>query len=199
MDKFEYGERLWHNGKQAVIREYGEVDCLIQYLSYPMGRHAVPTRTLSKEKQMTRMELDKNIGVGFIQVGDVVYPATAKLTTASTGEGMMYVSGGSFKDINPLEFGFGISTSIKPKQIIYSGFKTICIFDDDTKIMTQPSIEDLYDPEVGVAMCIMEKLYGSRSKFLKAVKEGYLQMSIDEVIQRQNTKIAKKKEKAKGK
>jgi len=192
MDKFEYGERVWYNGKQAVIREYGEENCLIQYLSMPIGRSCVPTESLSKEKNMQQ-------GVGFIQVGDTTYPATAKLTTASTGEGMMYVSGGSFKDINPLEFGFGISTSIKPKQIIYSGFKTICIFDDDTKIMTQPSIEDLYDPEVGVAMCIMEKLYGSRSKFLKAVKDGYLQMSIDEVIQRQNTKIAKKKEKAKGK
>ena len=192
MDKFEYGERVWYNGKQAVIREYGEENCLIQYLSMPIGRSCVSTESLSKEKNMQQ-------GVGFIQVGDTTYPATAKLTTASTGEGMMYVSGGSFKDINPLEFGFGISTSIKPKQIIYSGFKTICIFDDDTKIMTQPSIEDLYDPEVGVAMCIMEKLYGSRSKFLKAVKDGYLQMSIDEVIQRQNTKIAKKKAKAKGK
>lgn len=175
MDKFEYGERVWHNGKQAVIREYGDTDCVIQYLSRPMGSSIVPTHTLSKEKKMTRMELNDSMGIGFIQVGDDLIPATAHMSVGSTGEGTLIISGDSFKKFAPLEFGFETSYSLKPKKIIFNGSTTTCIFEDDTKYHSRPTIDDDFDPGVGVAMCIMKKLYGSRSKFENSVKKGYVQ------------------------
>ena len=63
----------------------------------------------------------------------------------------------------------------KPSQIIYNGTTTICIFSDGDKVIARPSNDDSFDPEVGVAMCIMKRLYGSRTAFQKAVDNGYRQ------------------------
>lgn len=41
---------------------------------------------------------------------------------------------------------------------------------DGTKLAVVP--KDEYDPEVGVAMCIAKKYFGSRNQFTKAVKRA---------------------------
>lgn len=61
------------------------------------------------------------------------------------------------------------------KQIIYNGVTTVCIFHDDTKVISRPQKGENYDKETGVAMCIAKYIYGSRSKFLKAVEKGHQQ------------------------
>lgn len=77
------------------------------------------------------------------------------------------------KDINIL-VSFEAESS-EPVQIIYNGTTTICIFPDGEKEIARPSKDDNFDPEVGVAMCIVRRIFGSRSAFQKAVKSGYKQ------------------------
>lgn len=54
------------------------------------------------------------------------------------------------------------------KQIIINPPATIIIWKDGTKTVCKSNEE--YDPEVGVAMCITKKYFGSRNQFTKAVK-----------------------------
>ena len=60
----------------------------------------------------------------------------------------------------------------KIKQIIINPPATITIWKDGTKTVCKSNEE--YDPEVGVAMCIAKKYFGSRNQFTKAVKEAMI-------------------------
>jgi len=62
-----------------------------------------------------------------------------------------------------------------PKSIIFNGTTTICIFGDGTKVISRPQKGEKFDKETGVAMCIAKYIYGSRSKFLKAIEKGHQQ------------------------
>jgi hypothetical protein len=62
---------------------------------------------------------------------------------------------------------------LTPKQIIFNGVTTVCIFGDGTKIIARPQDGERFDKETGVAMCIAKYLFGSRSKFLDAVKRAH--------------------------
>lgn len=58
------------------------------------------------------------------------------------------------------------------KKIMYNTVKgiTTVIFDDGTHVMTKCSTNgEKFDPEIGLAMCIAKKHYGSRNKFKKVV------------------------------
>ena len=46
---------------------------------------------------------------------------------------------------------------------------TTVLFKDGTKIMTKATDNDTFNPEVGLAMCIMKKLYGTRSNYKRVV------------------------------
>lgn len=54
------------------------------------------------------------------------------------------------------------------KQIIINPPATIIIWKNGTKTVCKSNEE--YGPEVGVAMCIAKKYFGSRNQFTKAVK-----------------------------
>lgn len=56
----------------------------------------------------------------------------------------------------------------KIKQIIINPPATIIIWKDGTKTVCKSNEE--FDPEVGVAMCIAKKYFGSRNQFAKAVE-----------------------------
>ena len=73
-----------------------------------------------------------------------------------------------------------ISAHMPVKQIIFNGVTTICIFHDGTKVISRPQKGERFDRETGVAMCIAKYIYGSRSKFLRAVESGYEQKRGDE-------------------
>lgn len=57
------------------------------------------------------------------------------------------------------------------KKVMFNTVKgiTTVIFDDGTHVMTKTSKDEGFDPEVGLAMCIAKKHYGSRNKFKKVV------------------------------
>ena len=46
---------------------------------------------------------------------------------------------------------------------------TTVLFKDGTKIMTKATANDTFNPEIGLAMCIMKKLYGTRSNYKRVV------------------------------
>ena len=63
---------------------------------------------------------------------------------------------------------FFIETMPEIKKVIINPPATIIIWKDGTKTVCK-SYEE-YDQEVGVAMCIAKKYFGSRNQFTKAVK-----------------------------
>ena len=60
-----------------------------------------------------------------------------------------------------------------PKQIIYNEPTTICVFPDGEKVVVKCGEGEKYVKEVGVMACIVKKLYGNRSEFLRDVDAGY--------------------------
>lgn len=63
---------------------------------------------------------------------------------------------------------FFIETMPEIKKIIINPPATIIIWKDGEKTVCKSNEE--FDPEVGVAMCIAKKYFGSRHQFTKAVK-----------------------------
>ena len=62
-----------------------------------------------------------------------------------------------------------------PEKVIYNGTTTICVFPNGVKITARPTEDDDFDKEVGVAMCVMKRIFGSRSEFQRVVERGYEQ------------------------
>ena len=62
-----------------------------------------------------------------------------------------------------------------PEQISFYGTTTVCKFPDGKYTSARPQKGEKFDKETGVAMCIAKYIYGSRSKFLKAVEKGHQQ------------------------
>jgi len=94
---------------------------------------------------------------------------------SSTGRKISLQTEGLDFDLYELD----LPPSLKPtqfiKHIIYNGITTICIFFDDTKVISRPQKGERFDRETGVAMCIAKYIYGSRSKFQRAVESGHEQ------------------------
>lgn len=65
--------------------------------------------------------------------------------------------------------------NLKPIRVIYNPPSTIAYFPDGDKIVVKCAENETFVPEVGVMACIIKKLYGKRSDFLKVVKKGYTQ------------------------
>lgn len=66
----------------------------------------------------------------------------------------------------------GTAPSIMVKNITYNTVKgiTTVVFDDNTKVMTTTAKGEEFNPEIGLAMCIAKKLYGSRANFKRVVE-----------------------------
>ena len=62
---------------------------------------------------------------------------------------------------------------ISIKHVLFNETKkvTTVLFTDGTRVTSKATIEDEFDPEVGFAMCIMKKMYGNRSNFLKEIEK----------------------------
>lgn len=56
------------------------------------------------------------------------------------------------------------------ERIIFNDPATIVFFKDGDKQVVKCSEDDIFDEETGVAMAIVNKLYGNRTKFLKDIK-----------------------------
>ena len=58
-----------------------------------------------------------------------------------------------------------------PKRIIYSGRATIVIWDDGTKTVVKCSRHDDWSPDAGFLWALGERIYGSKARLIKAMKE----------------------------
>ena len=58
-----------------------------------------------------------------------------------------------------------------PREIFVNNNTTVCKFADGKVVTSRPRDGELFDLEVGVAMCIVKKLYGGRGKWLKALND----------------------------
>ena len=48
------------------------------------------------------------------------------------------------------------------KRVIYSGNRTIVLFDDDTKVMATCDEDDTYSRETGLLVCLLKHIYGNK-------------------------------------
>ncbi len=63
--------------------------------------------------------------------------------------------------------GTSISTSVSIEKLFFSGTTTIVMWTDGTKTVVQPIKGEKFDPEIGIAMAIARKIFGSRHQFDK--------------------------------
>lgn len=91
------------------------------------------------------------------------HPITSTINSHITTYGPTYLS-----DIVPKGLGF---RNIKIKRIIFNPPATVIIWGDNTKTVVKCAEDDEFNPEVGVAMCYMKKIYGSRHAFSKMVEK----------------------------
>jgi hypothetical protein len=62
-----------------------------------------------------------------------------------------------------------------PERIIYNDPVTICYFADGTKRTSTCRGTDQYNKEMGVAVCIVKKIFKRYSNFLRLLDNGYEQ------------------------
>lgn len=70
------------------------------------------------------------------------------------------------------------STSVSIEKLFFNGSTTIVMWTDGTKTVVQPTEGEKFDPEIGIAMAIARKLFGSRHKFDKFVDEKVSDLAI---------------------
>ena len=58
-------------------------------------------------------------------------------------------------------------------RVIFSPPATIVFWKDGSKTVVKTSPDEEYVEEWGFAACVMKKLFGTRSKYMKMVKKGY--------------------------
>ena len=87
----------------------------------------------------------------------------------------------------------GEAPSILVKNITFNTVKgtTTVVFDDNTKVMTTTTEGEEFNPEIGLAMCIAKKLYGSRANFKRVVK-----LAMDKSSKGNKKRAEKQKKKA---
>lgn len=73
------------------------------------------------------------------------------------------------------------------ENVYYSNGVTVVIWADGLKTVVRPSGGDSFDPEVGLAMAITQKLFGTRSQFVK-----YVAKRVKESDARKNKESKKK-------
>jgi hypothetical protein len=61
---------------------------------------------------------------------------------------------------------------VKPSEHYFNGLNTTAKFPDGEVITVKPSDKDKYDKEVGLAMCIVKRIFGSRAAWLRFVESG---------------------------
>ena len=59
-----------------------------------------------------------------------------------------------------------------PKKVIFSGPATTIIWKDGTKTTVKCSSEDVWDDDVGVAMCYLKKMLGNKGNFNNIFREA---------------------------
>jgi hypothetical protein len=77
-----------------------------------------------------------------------------------------------------------------PTYVMYNKNKraTICFWEDGSKTVVHCAKDEPFIKEYGVAMCLVKKVFGNRTEFLKMVDMGYEQQ-FNEINKRQLKRI----------
>lgn len=59
-----------------------------------------------------------------------------------------------------------------PKKVIFSGPATTILWRDGTKTTVKCARHDIYDEEVGIAMCYLKKMLGNKGNFNNIFREA---------------------------
>jgi len=139
----------------------------------------IPTEAKSIEKGVQRVAANSTYGMmgrsfdecveEAVQLAQAFYPEsdTAKKLSANPGE-TIWID--SFGCNNKTKNSGGTTmrgTSISIEKLFFSGTTTIVIWTDGTKTVVQPTKGERFDPEIGIAMAIARKIFGSRHQFDK--------------------------------
>lgn len=108
---------------------------------------------LLKDCRNLEIEYKRNISLNADQM---TTPKTYEDTTVSSVCDKVYIHEHSIDKTIP-----------KIKRVHHSNPCTIVIFEDGDKVISRCHGEDKYDPEYGLMMCIMKKLYGGVSNVYK--------------------------------
>lgn len=82
----------------------------------------------------------------------------------------IYISGDDI--VGTFDYGYwGMKKLTRVDRIIFNPPATIVIWKDGHKEVVKCSDDELFEPEVGVAMCFMKRIFGSRHRFTKLVYE----------------------------
>ena len=63
-----------------------------------------------------------------------------------------------------------ISPAYKIKKVIFNEPATIVFWEDGTKTVVKCNPNDIFDPEKGIAMCFVKKLYNNKGRYNNAFK-----------------------------
>lgn len=64
-----------------------------------------------------------------------------------------------------------VRQSYRPREIFVNNNTTVCKFADGDVVTSKPRDGEPFDIEVGVAMCIVKKLYGGRGRWLSYLRD----------------------------
>lgn len=112
---------------------------------------------------------------GIDQSGNVVYEEIPKLTTVPEVKiEMSDCFTNVLKSINTPLFEFDMNFLPTIRHISYCDKPgkemVVVVFNDNTKVIKRPVDGDVFDINIGVALAIAEKIYGSKSQFHKEIK-----------------------------
>jgi len=99
-----------------------------------------------------------------------------------SNSGISWSGGNGYKvylDTNGITFksdSYIVYEDLIPTKVIFNNRATVCYFPDGDKVVVKAAPDEQFIKEIGVAMCIIRKLFkGNRTAFLKLVENAYQQ------------------------
>lgn len=94
-------------------------------------------------------------------------------------------------NVAPMASYMGYKSKPTPKKVIFSGPATTILWKDGTKTTVKCSSEDVWDDDVGIAMCYLKKMLGNKGNFNNIFREA---MKVAEVqYKKEDLNAAKKR------
>lgn len=77
---------------------------------------------------------------------------------------------------------------LRPKKVIFSGPATTILWTDGTKTTVRCSSEDVWEDEVGIAMCYLKKLLGNKGNYNNIFREA-MKVAVTQAPKDRNAKM----------
>ena len=82
---------------------------------------------------------------------------------------------------------------LHPKKVIFCGPATTILWTDGTKTTVRCSSEDVWEDEVGIAMCYLKKMLGNKGNYNNIFREA-MKVAVVQELKDRNAKIIEIKE-----